>query len=208
MQGTARPMRRTTHDPEYTESPPLGEGELYRKKVVLLGDHSVGKTSLIRRFVVDRFSDDWIWTLGTKVTKKDLRFPPSKAGLTMYIWDIYGRRSSAPPNPTFLESASGALLVYDVTRGETMDDLREYWLPALEARSGPVPAIVIGVVGNKVDLADDTEATRGSLADFSRSLGVPGFVSSARTGENVEQSFAELARRMLPEDSSETLRKD
>src|SRR5438046_784173 len=65
-----------------------------KRKILLLGDGAVGKTSLIRRFVVDKFSDDYITTIGTKVTKKDLRLesPGKVTDLTFMIWDVLGQK--------------------------------------------------------------------------------------------------------------------
>src|SRR5437773_8000902 len=70
--------------------------DFIKRKILLLGDASVGKTSLIRRFVVDKFSDDYITTIGTKVTKKDLRLesPGKVTDLTFMIWDVLGQKRS------------------------------------------------------------------------------------------------------------------
>src|SRR5436309_1950018 len=92
-----------------------------KRKILLLGDGAVGKTSLIRRFVVDKFSDDYITTIGTKVTKKDLRIEsPSKAtDMTFMIWDVLGQKGYRGIQESSFQGAKGALLVYDVTRPET-----------------------------------------------------------------------------------------
>ena len=89
-----------------------------KRKILLLGDGAVGKTSFIRRFVVDKFSDDYITTIGTKVTKKDLRIEsPSKAvELTFMIWDVLGQKGYKNIQESAFQGSKGALLVYDVTR--------------------------------------------------------------------------------------------
>src|SRR3990170_686092 len=68
--------------------------DFIKRKVLLLGDASVGKTSLIRRFVVDKFSDDYITTIGTKVTKRDLRLELGNrtVDLSLMIWDVLGQK--------------------------------------------------------------------------------------------------------------------
>src|SRR3972149_733291 len=101
-----------------------------KRKILLLGDGAVGKTSFIRRFVVDKFSDDYITTIGTKVTKKDLRIEsPSKAvELTFMIWDVLGQKGYKNIQESAFQGSKGALLVYDVTRPETVVSLAEYWL--------------------------------------------------------------------------------
>src|SRR5436309_13623125 len=89
-----------------------------KRKILLLGDGAVGKTSLIRRFVVDKFSDDYITTIGTKVTKKDLRLEsPGKAtDMTLMIWEVLGQEGYRGIQESFLHGAKDALLVYDESR--------------------------------------------------------------------------------------------
>lgn len=167
-----------------------------KRKVLLLGDGAVGKTSLIRRFVVDKFSDEYITTIGTKVTKKDLRLEsPSRAtDLTFMIWDVLGQKGYKGIQETSFQGAKGALLVYDVTRSETVASLQKYWIPHLSKIAGPIPFVL---VGNKVDLANSRREVGEVLEYFIESLETPGFLSSAKTGENVEASFVALAKLVV-----------
>jgi small GTP-binding protein len=167
-----------------------------KRKILLLGDGAVGKTSLIRRFVVDRFSDDYITTIGTKVTKKDLRidYPDRAVDMTFMIWDVLGQKGYKNIQESAFVGAKGALLVYDVTRTETIKSLREYWLRNLGKVLGSIPYVV---VGNKVDLADDRPRAHDTLEYMKEALGVRGFLSSAKTGEGVEGCFLQLARDIV-----------
>ncbi|HEY5606428.1 MAG TPA: Rab family GTPase [Thermoplasmata archaeon] len=169
-----------------------------KRKILLLGDGAVGKTSLIRRFVVDKFSDDYITTIGTKVTKKDLRIesPARVTDLTFMIWDVLGQKGYKGIQESSFQGAKGALLVYDVTRPETSKSLREYWIPHLLDVSKAVPIVV---VGNKVDNARSRREAQEDLEDLKDGLGVPGFLSSAKTGENVETGFIALAKAVIAE---------
>jgi len=169
-----------------------------KRKILLLGDGAVGKTSLIRRFVVDKFSDDYITTIGTKVTKKDMRIesPGKVTDVTFMIWDVLGQKGYKNVQESSFQGSKGALLVYDVTRAETLRSLEEYWLPHLTKITGPIPIIL---VGNKVDLAKDRAQAREALEDAMERLGVTGFLSSAKTGESVEASFRALAKAVIVE---------
>src|SRR5207249_1578112 len=95
--------------------------DFIKRKILLLGDASVGKTSLIRRFVVDKFSDDYITTIGTKVTKKDLRFDQGNrtVDLSMMIWDVLGQKGYKGIQESAFRGARGVILVFDLTRPET-----------------------------------------------------------------------------------------
>ncbi|HYM39667.1 MAG TPA: Rab family GTPase [Thermoplasmata archaeon] len=176
-----------------------------KRKVLLLGDGAVGKTSLIRRFVVDKFSDDYITTIGTKVTKKDLRIEsPGKAtDITFMIWDVLGQKGYKNIQESSFQGAKGALLVYDVSRRDTLRSIKEYWIPHLVEITKPIPLVV---VGNKVDLVKDRAEARDQLEDAMEELRVSGFLSSAKTGESVEASFACLAKAVILEAESRVRR--
>ncbi len=174
--------------------------DFIKRKVLLLGDASVGKTSLIRRFVVDKFSDDYITTIGTKVTKKDLRLELGNrtVDLSLMIWDVLGQKGYKGIQESAFRGARGVLLVYDLTRPETRESLGEYWIPRVRSVSGAVPMLV---VGNKVDLVPSKPKAEDEVSDVGKAHGTQAFVSSAKTGENVESVFVAIGRLVvaLPE---------
>jgi len=169
--------------------------EVLKAKVLLLGDGAVGKTSLIRRFVVDQFSDDYITTVGTKVSKKDiaLSLQGTPIEMVMQIWDVLGQRGYAGVQETALKGAKGALMVYDLTREETRRSLEEYWVPMLWRLVGKIPVVI---VGNKVDLVPDKVDAREMLGYLTQRYEAAGILSSAKTGEHVEDAFHTLAESM------------
>ena len=99
-----------------------------KRKVCLLGNPAVGKTSLIRKYIFDSFSDKYISTVGTKVSKKDIEIEIKKIDLkltlTMMVWDILGQSGYRSLHSMFYKGASGALIVCDLTRRETYDSLK------------------------------------------------------------------------------------
>jgi small GTP-binding protein len=169
-----------------------------KRKVLLLGDGAVGKTSLIRRFVVDKFSDDYITTIGTKVTKKDLRLesPARAIDLTFMIWDVLGQKGYKNIQESAFLGSKGALLVYDVSRPDTIKSLKDYWLKNLGKVLGSTPFVL---VGNKADLLRDRDQAAETLEYLKDSFGVRGFLTSAKTGENVEACFVQLAKDVIAE---------
>jgi len=170
--------------------------ELLKAKVLLLGDGAVGKTSLIRRFVVDQFSDDYITTVGTKVSKKDLTVTHdgTQLEIVMQIWDVLGQRGYAGVQETALKGAKGALMVYDITRDETRRSLEDYWIPMLWRLVGKIPIVY---AGNKVDLVADKVKAHELLGYMIQRYDAVGYLSSARTGEHVEDAFSTLAREIV-----------
>jgi small GTP-binding protein len=163
------------------------------KKICLLGDAAVGKTSLIRRFVYDVFDDKYITTFGAKVTTKrlTLEFSEDKVDLTLIIWDILGQRMHDKLHAGHYQGAKGALIVCDLTRGETVADV-ETWLQKIWETCDHIPAILLG---NKCDLPhDDTEVM---LKEIAVKYGLKYYITSAKKGMNVEDAFRTLSDIMI-----------
>lgn len=176
----------------------MNEPELRKLKICLIGDLGVGKTSLIRRYVLDQFDDKYIATIGTKVTKKEITLinPKSQAPerISAMIWDIMGQPSFREIlRESYFFGAQGALAVCDVTDRDTFGELR-YWIKAMTATAGPIPTLIIG---NKIDLRDKVEVSLSELRSFADGLGSTAMLTSAKTGENVEKAFVALLERIL-----------
>ncbi len=166
------------------------------KKVCLLGDNSVGKTSLIKKYVFDTFDDKYIATIGTKTVKKELEvdYFGKPLNLTLMIWDIIGQKEYRNLQNMSFEGTSGALIVCDMTRTETLKSLEEYWINALKDIAGNVPIIILA---NKCDLVDEVKITREQLMEISKRHSANFFMTSAKTGENVESAFKLLGKKVV-----------
>ena len=181
-------------------------GELVKKKVVLLGDSAVGKTSLIRRYVIDEFHDHYIETIGTKISRKDieLRLEEREYSLNLQIWDVLGQKAYSSVQSKAFVGMNGALLVCDITRKETLDSLREYWLPTL-TKVVQDPKLVFMV--NKVDLLVDAQFTEDDVRQVASEFTVRDiqncYMTSAKTGENVEEAFVAVAKMMVGQETIE-----
>ncbi len=162
------------------------------KKICLLGDGAVGKTSLIRRFVYDEFSDDYLSTFGTKVTKKVVD-PGGGKNVALLIWDILGQKKHERLHSTYYRGASGALVVCDVTRKDTFTTLPR-WIDSFHSVVSGAPVVVLG---NKVDLEDQIVVGEKAIKKFASSVGVPYYMTSAKTGLNVEEAFRTIAKLSL-----------
>lgn len=164
-------------------------------KICLIGATAVGKTSLVRRFVVDEFDDKYMTTLGTKVSKKSLAVavPGVREALDvdLAIWDIMGQHSLMELlKDAYFNGAHGILAVADLTRRSTLDDLFS-WVRSVEQVAGPVPRLV---AVNKADLADRAQFGPQDVAASAAAAGCEVVYTSAKTGEHVEDAFLALAR--------------
>jgi small GTP-binding protein len=178
-----------------------------KKKIVLLGDSAVGKTSLIRRFVFDQFEDTYISTIGSKVTKKDLKLvdESNKTNLTLMIWDLIGREGYHALHSRTFVGTHGAILVADLTRRETLLTLERYWIPFLFKIVESVPLVF---VSNKSDLKADFEFQPDEISEIASlyngklerylPMGFKcSYSTSAKTGSMVESAFETLGHMML-----------
>jgi len=161
------------------------------RKICMLGDFGVGKTSLVARYVRNTFSDKYLTTVGVKVDSRLVSLSPD-TDIKLVIWDIAGKAVLDNFNQNYLRGASGLILVADGTREAS---LRAALNLAMQARDVIAdPACVLFV--NKLDLVDRWEVTPAVLAEIRRSIAV--FETSALSGDGVEAGFAELARKLAP----------
>jgi small GTP-binding protein len=157
------------------------------KKVILLGHFGVGKTSLVKRFVQQRFSEEYHTTIGVKVDKKELVIGDHH--LTMILWDIEGGKSQQHLPPSYFAGAHGIIYVFDLTRPATWETIQE----ELTYFTERLPSASKRIIGNKRDLVDEMQ-----MREFQdRYKGQYDYLSSAKTGENVEELFYALGLNML-----------
>ncbi len=158
----------------------------YKAKVCLLGDFAVGKTSLIRRFVEERFDDSYISSIGVKISRKVLHIAAfDQLETTLMIWDLAGGERFDAMMRNYYAGAAGGLLVYDVTRPDTLDSLQRYMRDFTSVN----PHAALIVLGNKADLLTSAQLERPSMLDAT--LGW--YPASAKSGLNVETAFATLS---------------
>jgi len=173
------------------------------KKVCLLGDFAVGKTSLVRRLVYDRFDDRYLSTIGVKVSRKAVAVSGDRGpvDVNMMLWDLAGSEEFTRMRASYLRGAAGAVLVCDVTRLETLEDLAGYVLNLREVS----PGAEIVLAANKVDLVDDHHELLERLDEVALALGARYYLTSALTGDQVEVLFRDFAVLLLSSDKSARL---
>jgi len=163
-----------------------------KEKVVLLGDEAVGKTSLVRKFVIEEFDDKYIATIGTKVSRQRLFINGNEQ--VLQIWDVFGQHGYYRVQSRCLEGATGALMVMDLTRPETLWNLFKYWYPLLQMNAGKIPVILLI---NKSDLSPHPLFQGDKLTRLLNHGGGQTLFTSAKTGMNVDVAFNALGEAML-----------
>lgn len=156
------------------------------KKIVLIGHFGVGKTSLIRRFVHSKFSEEYISTIGVKVDKKVIQVGDTE--MSMLIWDVAGESTVGKIPQAYLAGSHGFLYVFDLTRPTTYENLKTETAQLL-AR---FPHAGMKIIANKADLLSED----AKIAFNDHMEGGFDYYVSALTGENVENAFQALGEAM------------
>ena len=169
------------------------------KKMCMVGDFSVGKTSLIRRFVDRQFSDQYLSTVGVKISRKAVELQNVKqqetVNLQLLIWDIEGHTKFKAIAPSYLQGSGGVILVADLTRQETIERLIEHLNLFLSVN--PKGQIIVAL--NKADLVAEKDLE--NLTKYvpepvtKKALGI--YQTSAKTGDYVDEIFQKLAYSMV-----------
>ncbi len=177
----------------------MSETTSYKFKLCLVGEHAVGKTCLIRKYVFNEYSDGYITTFGAKVTKKEIsiQHPKTKelVDIHLMIWDIMGQKGfRGLLQDAYFFGAQGIVAVCDNTRESTLSEL-ESWIEDIHSITKEIPIVFLG---NKCDLIDLQEIGLNELKSFSSSYESPGaYLTSAKTGINVDPAFNILSGKIL-----------
>ena len=150
----------------------------------MVGDFSVGKTSLTQKFVNNVFSDKYLTTIGVKIDTAEI------GETKLIVWDVAGRDSLSPINASYLVGAAGVVLVCDGSRSNTVNNLLDIWNTVTE-RIGEVPAVV---ALNKADLSE--WAIEDSMYATFEEQGWDVFATSAKEGDNVNRMFEKLVEKL------------
>jgi len=171
----------------------------YKFKICLVGESAVGKTSLIKRFVYDQFKEKYLATIGTKISKKELMIisPDHDELINVYllVWDIMGQQGFRQLlKEAYFYGANGIIGVCDITKKETLTSLNG-WMEMVQDCVGTIPAVILG---NKCDLENDQQMGLDEVRNFASHYdNTKAFLTSARTGSNVESAFRTLSEMIL-----------
>jgi small GTP-binding protein len=174
------------------------EGKLptgkYTAKLILTGDFKVGKTSLIRRFTENNFQESYISTIGVEISKKTINMDQN-THINFVLWDIGGQMSQmAPYRKRFYEGANAAFIVIDRTRKGNLESIQKWYNDIKRSVAANIPIVV---VGNKSDLKDSLIISQNGIKVAAKELGFHSIMTSAKTGENVNEAFLYTAYRFI-----------
>jgi len=170
----------------------LPKGE-FIMKVIVIGDYEVGKTAITRRFIDNTFDLGYIPTVQLKISTKKLDFEDTHVKIV--IWDVGGQVTHMSPYRTdFYEGAQSAIIVVDRTRPKTLENAEKWYKDSKRAISKKIPYVL---VGNKSDLVDNIVLDEQDLQNEAEKLDMHYFITSAKTGQNINDLFTNLTYLFL-----------
>ncbi len=165
-----------------------------KKKICLLGSYGVGKTSMVRQFVYNKFEEKYLSTIGVHISKKLIHVNSTKSSeLNLFIWDIANIEKFDSVVNNYMRGAHGAIIVADVTRLNTVESMNEFAENFL--RINPNSKLVFVI--NKFDLSTQTNFSEEEYLNKINHNKVELFFTSAKTGENIEEVFKVLSEKMI-----------
>lgn len=161
-------------------------------KTVILGDVGTGKTTLLMRYINNKFVSNCIRTIGVDFQTKDCKLDGLE--LKLMIWDFGGHQRFRYMFPEYLNGTSGGILMYDITQYSSFSHIG-YWLSLIKETNQKFPIILLGA---KLDLNAHREVPREVGVRVAESLGLNGYIEcSSKSGENIEILFERLTRLMM-----------
>ena len=170
------------------------------KKLVFIGDPGVGKTCIISRFLKGTFDADQITTVGASYASKTIKISETNESLTLDIWDTAGQEKYRSLTRIFFQGAKLAILVYDITRKDSFENLKNVWLKELKDHADK--NVVLGVAGNKSDLYEKEEVPEQEAREYAKSIGAIFCLTSAQSNSGIEELFEEMGKKFLDPNST------
>ncbi len=161
-------------------------------KICLLGEANVGKTSLVYRFIDDKFQKDYKATLGVSLLRNKVIIG-GFGGVSVQIWDLGGQESFKTLRQMYLRGAQGALILYDITKRESFTKVDE-WIQSFREDRKEEPLILIG---NKNDLIKKAKVKENEAWALAGKNDMDLILTSAKTGDHVEEAFVRLIKSIV-----------
>ena len=164
-------------------------------KVVLLGDSGVGKTCIISRYISGTFESNTASTNGASYASKIVKYDQLGKTLSLDIWDTAGQEKYKALTKFFYKDAAVAILVYDITRKESFDSLKDYWYTQLQQNGGK--NLVLGVAGNKCDMYEKEAVPENEAREFATKINAIFSLTSAQNNTGINELFMDAGNKYL-----------
>ena len=167
-------------------------------KIVLIGESGVGKTSIISQFVNQVFQEDVESSSSGTYNSKTLIYDNNKV-LKLEIWDTAGQEKYRSLASMFYKEASAAILVYDITRKDSFEQIQQYWASQLKENS---PSnIILALCGNKSDLIEEEKVDEEEARNYAQEINAIFYPTSAKNDSGITDLFLQIAKKYTNSDN-------
>jgi small GTP-binding protein len=163
----------------------------YIFKIILIGDASTGKTSLINRYVTNMYHDKYICTIGVDFMMKSVTYEDQV--IKLQIWDTAGMEKYKQITTSYYRGAQAAIVCFDLTSRASFESVQR-WIDDFSQFYNPMFQKSLVIVGNKADLVSEREVTAEQIENFRKINNYAYYETSAKMGDNVEELFQSLAK--------------
>ena len=175
-------------------------------KVVLIGESGVGKTCIISRYISGTFDSNTTSTNGASYCSKNVKYENLGKNLLLDIWDTAGQEKYKSLTKFFYKDAAVAILVYDITRRESFDSIRDYWYGQVQENGSK--NIVLGIAGNKCDLYENEAVPEQEAREFADKIGAIFELTSAQNNTGINELFQNVGNKYLDPNFQQKLKID
>jgi len=165
----------------------------YIFKIILIGDQNIGKTSLITRYIKKSFSENYICTIGVDFMMKSITI--DEQVVKLQIWDTAGMEKYRQITSSYYKGAQASIICFDMTNRSTFESISK-WYSDFSKFSNPLYDKTVILVGNKSDLIKEREVSLEEIQNICNMNNFVYYEASAKTGENVDRIFQDLAARL------------
>ena len=162
-------------------------------KILLLGDSSVGKTCILTRYADNTFQEEHMATIGLDFKIKSVNLDNGKT-IKVQIWDTAGQDRFKSITKNYYKGAHGIILIYDVTKRKTFDNLKN-WIDTIKEEVSDKVSVIL--IGNKIDNIDNRVVTTQEGQGIANEYNLPFYEASAKTGDNIDIAFNDLIKKVV-----------
>ena len=161
-------------------------------KIIVIGDPSVGKTSLLTKYATNQFKEQYLPTVGVNILKEkvELEDAGEKVLINLMLWDVAGQPQFYMLHRPYFNGADGMMLVFDITRSSTFSNVNNWYSTVVKYGLSGISRLLIG---NKIDLKDERKIIKPMADHLSEKLNADYYETSAREGKNVKEIFQKMA---------------
>lgn len=164
-------------------------------KVVILGESAVGKTSIINRYINNSFNPECMTTPGASYASKTMFFEEYNKNIKFDLWDTAGQEKFRSLTKIFYKETSVAVLVYDITRKETFEEVQKYWYPQIKENSPK--KTIIAIAANKGDLYEEEQVEESVGRNFAKEIGAIFRYTSAKNSSGIDELFKAIGGKLI-----------